>query len=210
MKEKINDELSNERIWLQSYVQKLESKVNELEKSNAILRKKCDSMSQSENTNCQCQTRVNNSENILSNSTELIVNNLQQKVSNFILQQIDCQVDRMISVNLDNNIPNLATSDSSKVHALRSDLNNDTQKTSCTQSTESRYPTPEINYSRSEQSHTQSNAPSNNHMGQQHSRSNREQQNTLRMERHCNNIPKQIHRNDSSLHIAMAPSYPTT
>jgi hypothetical protein len=49
------------------------------------------------------------------------------------------------------------------------------------QSTESRYPTPEINYSRSEQSHTQSNAPNNNHMGQQHSRSNREQQNTLRI-----------------------------
>jgi hypothetical protein len=60
-------------------------------------------MSQSGNTNGQCQTRVNNSENILSNSTELIVNNLQEKVSNFILQQIDWQVDRMISVNLDNN-----------------------------------------------------------------------------------------------------------
>ena len=128
MKEKINDELSNERIWLQSYVQKLESTVNELEKSNVILRKKCDSMSQSENTNCQCQTRVNNSENVLSNSTESIVNNLQQKVSNVILQQIDYQVDRM-----DNNIPNLATSDSSKVYDLRSDLNNDTQRTSCTQ-----------------------------------------------------------------------------
>jgi len=128
LKEKINDELSNERIWLQSYVQKLESTVNELEKSNVILRKKCDSMSQSENTNCQCQTRVNNSENVLSNSTELIVNNLRQKVSNVILQQIDYQVDRM-----DNNIPNLATSDSSKVYDLRSDLNNDTQRTSCTQ-----------------------------------------------------------------------------
>jgi hypothetical protein len=77
------------------------------------------------------------------------------------------------------------------------------------QSTESRYPTPEINYSRSEQSHTQSNAPNNNHIGYV-SRSNREQQNTLRMERHSDNIPKTIHRNDSSLHIAMAPSYPTT
>jgi hypothetical protein len=66
-----------------------------------------------------------------------------QKVSNFILQQIDCQVDRMKnSVNLDNNIPNLATSDSSKVHALRSDLNNDTKKTSCTVYRES------ISYSR--------------------------------------------------------------
>jgi len=30
------------------------------------------------------------------------------------------------------------------------------------------------------------------------------------MERHSDNIPKTIHRNDSSLHIAMAPSYPTT
>jgi uncharacterized protein YlxW (UPF0749 family) len=36
IREKLNEEMQNELTWLQSYVKKLEQKLNELEKSNSI------------------------------------------------------------------------------------------------------------------------------------------------------------------------------
>ena len=90
IREKLNEEMQNERIWLQSYVNKLEQKLNELEKSNSILRKQNEvhQESMTKEPYCNCHKRTSN--------TDHIVTNLHEKVSNFILQQIDTQVDNMI------------------------------------------------------------------------------------------------------------------
>jgi hypothetical protein len=42
IREKLNEEMENERIWLQTYVSKLETRVNELERTNKILQQKCE------------------------------------------------------------------------------------------------------------------------------------------------------------------------
>jgi ribosomal protein L21 len=52
IREKLSEEMQNARIWLQSYVAKLEGRVNELERSNKILQQKCESMAHHQNEQC--------------------------------------------------------------------------------------------------------------------------------------------------------------
>lgn len=90
IREKLNEEMQNERIWLQSYVNRLEQRLNELEQSNSILRKQNEvqQKSMTKEPYCNCHKRTSD--------TDHIVTNLHEKVSKFILQQIDTPVDNMI------------------------------------------------------------------------------------------------------------------
>ena len=101
IREKILEETQNEKIWLQTYVTKLETKINELEHSNSILKKKCELLQTNHTDNhFITNSEINNSQshcnNKSSSSTETLLNKLQDKVSNFILQQMDEQIDNMI------------------------------------------------------------------------------------------------------------------
>jgi hypothetical protein len=71
-------------------VNKLEQRpLNELEKSNSILRKQNEVQQESmtKEPDCNCHKRTSD--------TDHIVTNLHEKVSKFILQQIDAQVDNI-------------------------------------------------------------------------------------------------------------------
>ena len=86
----MNVELQNERIWLQSHVMKLKAKINE--RSNDILRGKAtQEVDNNSSTSCSCQIHIKSN-----NPTEKLMNNLQEKVSSFILQQIEFQFDKMV------------------------------------------------------------------------------------------------------------------
>jgi len=122
IREKILEETQNEKIWLQTYVTKLETKINELEHSNSILKKKCELL-QTNHTDNQCITNseINNSQGHCnskpSSSTETLLNKLQDKVSNFILQQMDEQIDKMIgSTNKTTNNVDIIQPKQSNVH----------------------------------------------------------------------------------------------
>ena len=104
--------MQNERIWLQSYVTKLEGRVNELERSNKILQQKCESMAHHQNeqyirqnswhtirTNIrQNSTKDPSPSNTPTNYIEKTLEKMHEKVSHFLVQQMDKQLD--ISSNL--------------------------------------------------------------------------------------------------------------
>ena len=101
--------MQNERIWLQSYVNKLEQKLNELEKSNSILRKQNEVQQEytTKEPYCNCHKRTSD--------TDHIVTNIHEKVSKFMLQQIDAQVDNMFC-SLQSTIPKGSDINSNNSH----------------------------------------------------------------------------------------------
>lgn len=122
IREKILEETQNEKIWLQTYVTKLETKINELEHSNSILKKKCELLQTNHTDNhFITNSEINNSQshcnNKSSSGTETLLNKLQDKVSNFILQQMDEQIDKMIgSTNKTTNNVEIVQPEQSNVH----------------------------------------------------------------------------------------------
>ncbi|CAC5397589.1 unnamed protein product [Mytilus coruscus] len=101
IREQLNEEMQNERVWLQSYVNKLEMRINELEKSNKILQKKCDINAHNDDNCDNLAQQTPNFNSYQQGSTnkhiEQAVTKLHEKVSGFILQQMNTQFDKIIS-----------------------------------------------------------------------------------------------------------------
>ena len=91
IREKLSEEMQNERIWLQSYVTKLEGRVNELERSNKILHQKCESMAHHQNEQCirQNSTKDPSPSNTPMSYIEKTLEKMHEKVSHFLVQQMD-------------------------------------------------------------------------------------------------------------------------
>jgi DNA repair exonuclease SbcCD ATPase subunit len=91
IREKLSEEMQNERIWLQSYVTKLEGRVNELERSNKILQQKCESMAHHQNEQCirQNSTKDPSPSNTPTSYIEKTLEKMHEK------QQMDKQLDKM-------------------------------------------------------------------------------------------------------------------
>ena len=98
IREKLSEEMQNERIWLQSYVTKLEGRVNELERSNKILQQKCESMAHHQNEQCirQNSTKDPSSSNTPTSYIEKTLEKMHEKVSHFLVQQMDKQLDKTL------------------------------------------------------------------------------------------------------------------
>jgi len=97
IREKLNEEMQNERIWLQSYVTKMEGRVNELERSNRILQQKCESMAHHQNEQYirQNPTKDPFPSNTPTSHIEKTLEKMHEKVSHFLVQQMDKQLDKM-------------------------------------------------------------------------------------------------------------------
>ena len=87
IKEKMIEEMDSERIWFKTHIQKLELKINELEKSNNILRN---------------QVGADHSPPILNENfvrprdkTSSSVERIQERVSDIVLKQVEAQFERV-------------------------------------------------------------------------------------------------------------------
>ena len=99
IKEKVHSELQEERIWFKSYINKLEIRVNELEKSNQMLRNQLKTSDQNENS-----PKVNN---IQSPGATSIMDRIQNRVTTMILNQVDRQFNKVESIldSIENGVP---------------------------------------------------------------------------------------------------------
>ena len=99
--------MENERIWLQTYVSKLETRVNELERTNKILQQKCELLPNPANDSCRNFDLPSPPKRYIENAME----KMHEKVSHFLVQQMDKQIDKMFetinkqSSNLESQIP---------------------------------------------------------------------------------------------------------
>ncbi|CAC5367027.1 unnamed protein product [Mytilus coruscus] len=97
IRERIIEETQTEKIWFQTYINELEQRVKELERSNEILRKRSNLINVPEPTNLtgnkdSSQAPIQN-QNVQTNTSNVqLLGNIQDRVSNFILQQIDDQL----------------------------------------------------------------------------------------------------------------------
>ena len=87
IKEKVNSELQEERIWFKSYINKLETRVNELEKSNQLLRSQIKNCDQSINKPTLNGTHPPDATSIL--------DRIQNRVTTMILNQVDRQFSKV-------------------------------------------------------------------------------------------------------------------
>ena len=95
MREKIIEEHDSERVWFKTHIQKLEMKVNELEKSNSILRVQA---------NAQSEYPNNNSGDNKLGQTESLVQRIQERVTNMVLRQVEAQFEKIEKL-MNNQIP---------------------------------------------------------------------------------------------------------
>ncbi|CAC5407492.1 unnamed protein product [Mytilus coruscus] len=123
IREKLNEEMQTERIWLQSYVTKLEMKINELENSNKILQKKCELINLTDDKQNQHTPHDHGSS---SKYIEQTVAKLHEKVSGFILQQMDTQFDNIIN-QFNENVNNTCNSQPTNQRNTRCTDNSDIQ-----------------------------------------------------------------------------------
>ncbi|CAG2208928.1 unnamed protein product [Mytilus edulis] len=96
-KERIIEETQTEKIWFHTYINKLEQRVKELERSNEILRKHSNLLNIPEPTNQtvnkdSSQAPSQNQNEQTNTSNIQLHGNIQDRVSNFILRQIDYQL----------------------------------------------------------------------------------------------------------------------
>ena len=87
IKEKILEDMDNERVWFKSHINKLEFKINELQKSNDMLRKQVQANTDSDPSH---QATTTNSTNNTSSAASRI-NRIQERVTNMILNQVEQQ-----------------------------------------------------------------------------------------------------------------------
>ncbi|VDI78459.1 Hypothetical predicted protein [Mytilus galloprovincialis] len=97
IRERIIEETQTEKIWFQTYINKLEQRVKELERSNEILRKHSNLLNVPEPTNQtvnkDSSQAPSQNQNVQTNSSNIqLLGNIQDRVSNFILRQIDDQL----------------------------------------------------------------------------------------------------------------------
>ena len=89
--------MQNERIWLQTYVSKLETRVNELERTNRILKQMCELLPNPANDSYS--QHDNNGQFHLPSPPKSYIENtmkkMHEKVSHFLVQQMDKQIDKM-------------------------------------------------------------------------------------------------------------------
>ena len=105
--------MENERIWRQTYVSKLETRVNELERTNRILKQMCELLPNPANDSYSQHDK--NGHFHLPNPPKSYIENtmkkMHEKVSHFLVQQMDKQIDKMFetineqSSNLESQIP---------------------------------------------------------------------------------------------------------
>ncbi|VDI33509.1 Hypothetical predicted protein [Mytilus galloprovincialis] len=91
------EETKNERTWFQSHIHKLETRIKELERSNEILRKDVQLIHRTESSNPTIVHTNQDDQHVRSTPKDnnFLLNNLQDRVSNFILRQIDTQLSKM-------------------------------------------------------------------------------------------------------------------
>ncbi|CAC5377921.1 unnamed protein product [Mytilus coruscus] len=108
IRERLLEESKNERTWFQSHIHKLESRIKELERSNEIVRKKVQLIHRPETNNPYIVHTKQDDQHVKSTQKDNnhLLNNLQDRVSNFILRQIDTQLSKMEdNFNLENEKP---------------------------------------------------------------------------------------------------------
>ena len=90
MREKLIEEHDSERVWFKSHIQKLEMKVNELEKSNNIL--KAQANMQKELPGCNAEGfKIGK----IMNQTESLVQKIQEGVTGMVLRQVEAQFEKI-------------------------------------------------------------------------------------------------------------------
>ncbi|CAG2194025.1 unnamed protein product [Mytilus edulis] len=97
LRERMLEETKNERTWFQSHIHKLETRIKELERSNEILRKDVQLIHRTESSNPTIVHTNQDDQHVRSTPKDnnFLLNNLQDRVSNFILRQIDTQLSKM-------------------------------------------------------------------------------------------------------------------
>lgn len=96
-RKRLLEESKNERTWFKSHKHKLESTIKELEISNEILRKEVQLLHRPETNYPTTEHTNQDDQNVRSTQidTNHLIVNLQDRVSNFILCQIDTQISKM-------------------------------------------------------------------------------------------------------------------
>ena len=89
IKEKLINEMDSERIWFKTHIQKLELKINELEKSNNILRNQVGA------DHTHNQPNLNENFMRTDSNTNSLVQRIQERVSNIVLKQVEAQFERV-------------------------------------------------------------------------------------------------------------------
>ena len=87
IKEKMNSELQEERIWIKTYIHKLEIRINEPGQSNQMLRNQIRTCGQNVD-----KSKLNN---IHSNDSSSIMDRIRDRVTTMILKQVDKQFNKV-------------------------------------------------------------------------------------------------------------------
>ena len=95
IRERILEETQNDKLWFQTYINKLEQRVKELERSNAILRKEIQIQNKTDPNNDHIPNTRSNDDTTSTDRNSTLMSNLHDRVSNFILRQIDKQLSNM-------------------------------------------------------------------------------------------------------------------